>query len=43
MRTSNLLVEGLGKNVNSERVIGDLSPKGDLGKDLVGEGARHDP
>lgn len=29
--------------MNTERVIGDLSPESDLGENLVGEGARHDP
>ena len=40
--TSDLLVELLGKHVDTERERGRVGPQGDLGKNLVGEGARHD-
>ena len=40
--SSDLLIEGLGEHVNSERVLLSLGPEGDLGEDLVGERAGHD-
>lgn len=42
MGTSNLLVEFLRKHVNAERELLWGGPEGNLGEDLVGEGARHD-
>jgi hypothetical protein len=40
--TRDLLVEGLGEHVDSKGVLLVLGPESDLGKDLVGERARHD-
>lgn len=42
MCTSDLLVEFLGEHVHAKRELLGGGPEGDLGKDLVSEGARHD-
>ncbi|GMT30686.1 hypothetical protein PFISCL1PPCAC_21983, partial [Pristionchus fissidentatus] len=45
VKTGDLLVEGLGENVESEGVLvlgSVLGPELNLGEDLVGEGGRHD-
>lgn len=40
--TGDLLVELLGEHVDTERELLGGGPEGDLGEDLVGEGAGHD-
>lgn len=42
VETSNLLIELLGQEVNSDGVLGSLGPEGNLGQNLVGERAGHD-
>jgi hypothetical protein len=42
MGTSDLLIEFLGEHVHAKRELLGGGPEGDLGKDLVSEGARHD-
>lgn len=43
MSTGDLLIEVLGEDVDTDGVLGVVGPEGDLGENLVGERARHDP
>ena len=42
MSTSDLLIQDFGQDMDAKREILGSVPEGDLGENLVGEGARHD-
>lgn len=42
MGPSDLLIKFLGENVDTKREVLGPRPESNLGKDLIGEGARHD-
>jgi hypothetical protein len=41
VRASNFLIELLGEHVDAEGELTRVGPEGNLGQNLVGEGARH--